>query len=554
MAKDFNDEIHAYALENAIVYGKAIESVVLTKLFQHGLKKEGIKDVMVKIKEIVSFVNSLKNDEKISEFKKYKSFLKEKPAEEKGLKELPKSGKHMVFRMAPFPSGGLHIGNTKTYLLNALYSEKYKGKTFLVIDDTIGSEEKRIIDEAYNLIPQAFNYLKVKYNKPIIYKSDRLKIYYKYAEQLIKKGKAYVCSCSHEQLRENRANQRECACRHMPIEEQIKRWRKMFKAKEGEYTLRIKTSMQNPNPAFRDRVLCRISEREHPRVGKKYRIWPMLEFSWAIDDHLLKVTHIIRGKELMIEGEMQKYIWDIFKWKHPELIYVGLVKLEGIGGKLSKSKAQKEVLSGEYSGWDDPRTWSVQSLERRGILANSIREFIEKIGLNQNEITVPIEELYAINRKKIDSTSGRYFFVENPVEIKIPEEIKKKSLKVKLYPEKNEYKVIIIDKNIFIALKDFNDFKDKDVRLMHFCNINLKKIPQFISEENNLKIQKIHWVSKSVKARIMMPNGIYTKGIAESSVSKLKPGEMIQFERFGFARFDHFDKKLDEYEFWFSHD
>ena len=176
------NEIYAYALENALIHGKAIEGVVLPKLFQHGLKKEEIGKVMLKIKEIVSKVNSMDLKDKEKLFESYKKFLKEKVEKEKGLKELPNVSKKMVFRLAPFPSGGLHIGNTKTYLLNALYAEKYKGKIILMIDDTIGSEDKQIAIEAYSLIPEAFKWLGVNYKKPILYKSDRLEIYYKYAE------------------------------------------------------------------------------------------------------------------------------------------------------------------------------------------------------------------------------------------------------------------------------------------------------------------------------------------------------------------------------------
>ena len=550
------NEIYAYALENALIHGKAIEGVVLPKLFQHGLKKEEIGKVMLKIKEIVSKVNSMDLKDKEKLFESYKKFLKEKVEKEKGLKELPNVSKKMVFRLAPFPSGGLHIWNTKTYLLNALYAEKYKGKIILIIDDTIGSEDKQIAIEAYSLIPEAFKWLGVNYKKPILYKSDRLEIYYKYAEEIIKKGRAYVCSCSQEILRDNRAKGIECGCRQMPKNIQLKRWKEMFKAKQGDYILRLKTSMRDPNPAFRDRVLFRISDRTHPRTGKKYRVWPLLEFSWAVDDHLLGITHIIRGKELMIEGEMQKFIWDVFGWEHVEMIYTGLIKLGGIEGKLSKSKAQKEVRSGEYSGWDDPRTWSVQSLKRRGILAESIREFVEEIGLNQNDISVPIDSLYAINRKKLDSKADRYFFVEEPIKIEIlnlTENIEKKEANIKVHPEKNKMKKVKIGKEIFVSMKDFVKFKGKEVRLMHLYNVLLNRKTKFTSEENKQEIQKIHWVSNGLKTKVMMPDGIYVKGIAEDNIKSLKLGQVIQFERFGFVRFDKLNKNTKEYEFWFAH-
>jgi glutamyl-tRNA synthetase len=555
-----SNEIYAYALENALTHeGKAMPSAVLPKLFQHGLKKEEIGKIMPEINEAIKRVNLLSKENLNSEFEKNKQYLKEKVEQEKGLKDLPNHSKKMVFRLAPFPSGGLHIGNTKTYLLNALYAEKYKAKTLLIIDDTIGSEEKQIVPEAYKLIPDAFKWLKVKYKTPIMYKSDRLKIYYKYAEQIIKKDKAYVCSCSQEQIHDNRVKQLECGCRQYPVEEQMKRWKKMFKAKPGAFVLRLKTSMQDPNPAFRDRVLFRISDRNHARVKKKYRVWPLLEFSWAVDDHLLGVTHVIRGKELMMEGQMQKYIWDIFGWKDDcTFIYAGLVKLTGLEGKLSKSKAQKEVLSGQYSGWDDPRTWSVQSLRRRGILPETIREFVESIGLNQNDIEVPIDAIYSINRKKLDNSSKRYFFVAEPVQIKVAGAPQISEVEAKLHPEKKTIRKIKVDSSkIFVSMNDFAKFKDKEVRLMHLYNILLaeSKNAKFTSQENKQEIPKIHWISSdNVKVKVMMPEGHYTLGLAESNIKSIKPGEIIQFERFGFCRFDNFNKKENTYEFWFAHD
>ena len=172
--------------------------------------------------------------------------------------------------------------------------------------------------------------------------------------------------------------------------------------------------MKHPNPAFRDRVLFKISEREHPKVKKKYTVWPTLEMSWSVDDHLLKVSHIIRGNDLMIESDMERYIWDIFGWKHIEIMHTGFVKIEETEGKISKSRAREEVKSGKFIGWDDPRTWSIQSLARRGIRAEAIRKFVEEIGLNKQDITVPIDSLYAINRKLIDLEADRYYFVDEP--------------------------------------------------------------------------------------------------------------------------------------------
>ena len=548
---DFSKEIEAYALQNAIEFDKADPGKILPKLFQHGLKKEEIKKVMPSVIEIVKKVNKLGKEERVKAFQILENRVIKHEEKERVLPELPNPSKNMVFRFAPFPSGALHIGNAKTYLLNALYAEKYKAKTLMVIDDTIGSEEKQPIKESYGLILEAAKLLDVKYEKPIYYKSDRLKIYYEYAEKLIEKDKAYVCYCIQDVLRDNRVNGVECGCRKFPREIQKGRWKEMFKEEEGHAVLRIKTNMQDPNPAFRDRVLFKISDRKHPRVGNKYRVWPTLEMSWAIDDHLLGVTHILRGNDLMIETDMEKYIWDIFKWKHPETIHTGLIKIEGMGAKISKSKGQKEIREGTFTGWDDPRTWSIQSLIRRGIRKEAIRAFVEEIGLNKQDITVPIESLYAHNRRLIDAETLRFYFVENPAIFSAPEELKDKKILVPIHPDSKETRTIVID-NIAISGKDFKEYKEQEIRLLHMCNVTFENEIEVTSYENK-KIPRIQWVSNGTKARILMPDGTWIEGLCEkASVGKgVKKGTVIQFERVGFVRYDRMH--AGKAEFWFAH-
>jgi glutamyl-tRNA synthetase len=320
--------------------------------------------------------------------------------------------------------------------------------------------------------------------------------------------------------------------------------------KEGEAVLRIKTSMQNPNPAFRDRVLFKISDRKHPRVGNKYRVWPTLEMSWAIDDHLLGITHILRGNDLAIETDMEKYVWDIFGWKHPVTIHTGLIKIEGMGAKISKSKAQKEVKSGEFIGWEDPRTWSMQSLERRGIKPEAVRQFVKEIGLNRQDITVPIEALYSINRKMIDGSSARYSFVSEPVEIKIEKAPKIDEVEVPIHPDKDEKRKIKVGDKVFISGKDFNELNGKEIRLLHLYNIKLGKKVEF-SGTDLKNIQKINWVSNPVDVEVLMEDGKWVKGVGEDGIKKLKIGDIVQFERNFFCRFDK--KEKNSFEFWFSH-
>lgn len=545
--KELEKKILAYALDNAVSHnGEAVASSVVNHLFREGLKKEELKDVMLVVQRIVGEVNNMELDEQKKRFNELNIELKKFEQKEKELTELPNVSGNMVFRLAPYPSGDLHIGNAKTYILNALYAEKYKGRIILVIDDTIGSKEKQIAPDAYKLIPASLKWLNIKFDKKIVYKSDRLDLYYQYAEKIIELGHAYVCTCPADIMRKNKMGGKECEHRNLPIKEQKQRWKEMFHMKEGSATLRIKTDMKHENPAFRDRVLFRISERAHPMAKKKYRVWPLLEFSWAIDDVLLGITHVIRGKDLMIETEMEKYIWKIFGWKGPVIVHSGLVNIEGI--KLSKSKAQHEVETGKYFGWDDPRTWGIHSLKRRGFKPEALKQFVFGIGLNQNDITVPVDVFYSINRKLIDKETDRYSFVESPQRLDISGIPKEASIPV--HPEKKEKRKIKLGKHVYIAKKDYEMFKGKEIRLMHLCNIILDDKPRITSIERK-ELPVVNWVSNGVKTKVLMDDSTRKTGIAESDIKKLKLGSVIQFERNFFCRFDRRNK--DAYEFWFTH-
>ena len=558
--EEFEKKIEAYALANAIAHdGKAKVEAVIPKLFLEGLKKEQLKDITPIVQKIVKKVNAMDLETQKKKFEELCGLIK-KRKEREGLPPLPnaKEGK-VVMRFAPFPSGPLHLGNAKQAILNDEYCKMYKGKLYLVIDDTIGSEEKSIAREAYDLIPEALDWLQVNYVKPIIYKSDRLHIYYSYAEQLIRKKKAYVCFCDPETLHKNRVQGIECEHRNYDIVKNLEEWNNMldYDYKPGEATLRIKTDMKHKNPAFRDRVLFRISDREHPRTGKKFRVWPLLEFSWAIDDYLLGITHVLRGKDLMIETEMEKYIFDIFGWKHPQFIHTGLLQIEGV--KISKTKSRKEVELGIYRGWDDPRTWSLQSLKRRGIMPEAIRAFILSQGITQTEAKVPLEILYKENKKFVEA-SNRYFFIPDPVKIVIKGAPRMKT-KVPLHPNYPErgYRHFETEQEFYIQRKDYEYIeknKEQTYRFMYLFNFVKNDYFKFVSKKYDpmLKVKSIHWLpctKELVKAEVIMPDGSIVEGLTEPTVRQLKVDDICQFERFGFVRLD--EKKKDKMIFWFAH-
>lgn len=544
------DLILKYALQNAVRYnGKAELNAVISKIFS-GQDIKDKKKLIDQVKEIVKEVNRLTLNEQKTKLEDIAPELLEvkKEKQELTLPDLKNAKGKVVLRFAPYPSGPLHIGNARPAILNDFYAKKYHGKLFLVMDDTIGSEEKNILKEAYKLIPEGLRYLNINFDN-VYFKSDRLHIYYEHARELIKKHKAYVCKCSSEKLREFRKNGFPCLHRDYSIEENLSLFKEMFTAKEGSMILRIKTDMSDKNPAFRDRVIMRISDRKHPRTKNEYRIWPLLDFSWAIDDHLLGITHIIRGKELMIESQMEKYIWDIFGWPQREIIHTGLLQLEGF--KISKSKSKQEVLSGKYFGWDDPRTFSLQSLERRGFKQEAIRNFLLKFGLNQTEITVPIEDLYTENRKLIESQSNRYFFIEKSKAKKVKiKNASKLTAKLPLHPDFNRG---------FREIKTSNEFyiqdkleKNKCYRLMNLFNI---KNNQFISEkpDQGLNAKLIHWLPTNgiINVEVVMDTGEIIKGYGELDLKNLKVNEVIQFTRLFFCKLDK--KENDKLVFWYLH-
>jgi len=550
--------------------GKADINSTLGAVIQSDPKyfKSRIAEIRVLIAKMVENVNSMTIDEQRARLLEIDpNSLLEEPKKRKEIKiDLPSLDRFnkVILRLAPYPSGPLHIGNSRMVLLNDYCAKKYNGELLLVFDDTIGSAQKVIDPEAYNLIPEGLDYLGVQVHG-IYYKSDRMKLFYKYAEEIIRKGAAYVCTCEAKIWKmKYKEEKTACPCRNLEVETNLGRWEKML---DGSYPekaagVRLKSGMDNPDPAIRDPVLLRISENEHPRVGTKYRVWPLLEFSWGIDDHELGISHIIRGKDLRKEGIIESLIWDIFGWKHPVISLYGRMKLKDL--QLSKSHSAQKVRDGVFQDWTDPRTWSLQSLKRRGIHPNAIREALLTFGLNPVDITFSPENIYSLNRGIIDSSSNRYFFIENPIILKIfnvPSHIKEaRPLLHPEFPERGVRRIQINVKRDYLNIKvpqdEINDLAIGTVlRLKDLMNIKLKQkekdliIAEYHSEtveearkENSRMIQ---WVpaENALKTKILLVDGTWLEGLAELDLKNCQKGDIIQFERYAFSRIE----KLNTY-------
>ena len=378
--------------------------------------------------------------------------------------------------------------------------------------------------------------------------SDRIPKYYEVAEELIKKGGAYVCFCEQEAFKALKDAKKACPHREESAEKNLEFWKKMLSGgyEEQEAVLRIKTDIAHKDPAIRDWVAFRIIKTPHPRpqVGAKYCAWPLLDFEGAVEDHLLGTTLIIRGKDLADSEKRQKYVYKYMGWTYPETMHWGRVQIHEFG-KLSTSGLKKAIAEGTYTGWDDPHVPTIRALRRRGIRPEALRKFMIDLGLGETDISLSLDTLYAENRKLIDPVSNRYFFVWNPVPLEI-EGAEPKIAKAPLHPAKKEMREIPVGTQVLVCQSDAETLREGErLRLKDLYNIEITSVSplkaKFIGTDMELvkkeKARIIHWVPPDgIKVRLLSPDGEYT-GIGERGIEK-ELDKVVQFERFGFVRID----------------
>ncbi len=453
----------------------------------------------------------------------------------------------VVLRLAPFPSGALHIGNARMLYVNDHYRKRYHGRLLLVFDDTVGSKEKQIAPELFEVIRGDLDLAEVPPDE-VLYKSDRLPIVYEWARRVIDAGGAYVCQCPSELLQERRARGEACSERSQSIAETREGWAKMLDGgfAPGAAVLRLRTDLSDPDPAFRDRVLCRLSDLDHPRVGRRWRVWPMLEFSWAVDDVELGITHVLRGKDLVMEDRMEEFIWRLLGIRGPPFLHWGLLRVAE--AKISKSKGYAQVRAGEYDGWADPRLWSIDSLDRRGISAEALRRFTMGFGMSLADIEVPAETLYAENRQILDPTTPRRAFVADPVAVEVggyPHDLSEVLLAN--HPERTELggRTVSGGPLFWLARSDVLPHLGDEVRLKDHGNIELPgelppdgPVPARFTSRENRRLPRLQWVgaAQATAVDILDPDGTHRTGLGERALRGAAPRDIFQFERVGFVR------------------
>ncbi|MHA1333324.1 MAG: glutamate--tRNA ligase family protein, partial [Candidatus Odinarchaeia archaeon] len=292
-----------------------------------------------------------------------------------------------------------------------------------------------------------------------------------------------------------------------------------------------------------------------------------------IDDHLLGITHILRGKDLIKEDKVEMIIWDRLNWPHKEFIHYGRIKFKGLS--LSKSKSAMNIRKGVYSGWTDPRTWSLQSLMIRGFKPEALREAILDLGLSIADIEYSPATLYSINRRMIDPEANRLFYVEEPKKLEISNLSGNKIVSTPPwhldFPERGVRDITVKVNNgsatVLVSSSDFRDFKVNTlIRLKDLFNIKVTNVLQnsaeavFISktieEARADGIKKIiQWVpvDENIDVEIIMPDGTYSRGVSELNILKINEKTVIQFERFGFVRIFKIDKNRRKVIAYYTH-
>ena len=517
------------------------------------------------------------------------------------IKEDLKTGKHdtVATRFPPEPNGYLHIGHAKSICLNFGIANEFKGTCNLRFDDTNPTREDT---EYVDSIQDDVRWLGFNWDDRLYYASDYYEQLYEFAVVLIKKGKAYVCDLSPDQMREYRGTLKqpgkESPFRNRSVEENLDLFQRMRNGefRDGERTLRAKIDMTSGYIVLRDPVLYRIQRAHHHRTGDAWCIYPMYDFAHPLSDSIEGITHSICTLEF--ENNRPLYDWVVNETDtlhKPRQIEFARLNLSYT--VMSKRKLLELVTKNYVKGWDDPRMPTIAGLRRRGYTPESIRDFAERIGVAKADNMVDIAMLEHCLREDLNKKAQRVMAVLDPVKVIIdnyPED-KVEYVEAVNNPEDEGMgsRKMPFSRELYIERTDFmEDPPKKYFRLapgaeVRFKNAYYIKCDSFVKDEagnvteihctldpstkggwseDGRKVKgTIHWVSArhAVKSEIRLYDRLFIKenpddlgegedykanlnpdslktafAFIEPSVRDVKTGERVQFDRTGYFCMD----------------
>ncbi len=540
------------------------------------------------------FVNLRLTISKMEEEKKSLNFIEQIIEDDlkNGLKK-----ENLRFRFPPEPNGYLHVGHTKAICINFGLGEKYGAPVNLRFDDTNPEKEEQ---EYVDSIKKDVEWLGFKWDKEL-YASDYFQQLYDWAVEMIKAGKAYVDEQPSEIITEQRKNPTEDGVespfRNRPVEESLELFEKMKNGEfeEGAMSLRAKIDMTSPNMNMRDPVMYRILKRPHHRTGDKWKIYPMYDWAHGESDYLEQISHSLCSLEF--ENHRPLYDWYLDQVYDSEKIRNKQREFARMNVSYmitSKRKLLRLVNENIVTGWDDPRMPTISGMRRRGFTPNSIRNFIERVGVAKRENLIDIQLLEFFVREDLNKIAKRMMVVVDPVKLVIENypENGEEWLETENNPEDENAgtRKVPFSKEIYIEREDFKEeannkfFRLKlggEVRLKSayiikatrvekdengeittiFAEYDEKSKSGSGTEESLRKVKgTLHWVSAKhaipVDVRIyeklftveqpdaeketdflefINPESLKTiKGFAEPALKDVEVGEPLQFQRIGY--------------------
>jgi len=519
-----------------------------------------------------------------------------------------KSGKvdHIITRFPPEPNGYLHIGHAKSIILNFELADEFKGKTHLRFDDTNPAKENT---EYVESIKEDVVWLGYKWDE-LFFASDYFEEMYNRAVILIKKGKAYACDSTAEEIRQMRGTLTEAGqgspYRDRSVEENLALFERMRQGefKDGEKVLRAKIDMTSPNINMRDPVLYRIAHATHHNTGDKWCIYPMYDFAHPLEDAIEGVTHSICTLEF--EDHRPLYDWIIRECEMEKIPHqYEFARLNITNTVMSKRKLKQLVDEHVVDGWNDPRMPTISGLRRRGYTAEAIRNFAREIGVAKADSVVDTKMLEYFIREDLKLKAPRTMTVLEPLKVVItnyPED-QLEMLEAENNPENPEMgtRQIPFSREVYIEKEDFMEsppakyhrlFPGNEVRLR---NAYFIKCNDIVKDETGKVIElhctydsetksgsgftgrkvkgTIHWVeaSQAVPAEFRLyeplildqdvedetsfmdyinPKSLeIVQGFVEPNIKGSKPQDKFQFLRHGYFNVDPLNSTKEQLVF-----
>ncbi|MFX0115167.1 MAG: glutamate--tRNA ligase [Candidatus Hodarchaeota archaeon] len=562
-ASELSQLCEQFTLANRVEFGKADLASTMKRILgeRPALRSQGKKIAKI-VAAAVERVNAFPEEEfEIYVQSNYPNLLevKKEPKKKKepGLPPLPDITKgEIITRLPPEPSGYPHIGHAYAFFINHYYARKYNGRVILRFEDT---NPAKVDLEYYDAFREALKFLEISWDEEIIV-SNHLDTYYKYADQLVNQGHAYVCECPVKTVRELRESMQACVHRNVLVEESENQWQKMKDGffEEGQATLRLKLSMDDPNPVLRDPAIMRVTYVHHPIQGNKYLVWPLYDFTVSLEDGLRGITHVFRSEEFDFRIPLQNRIRDLIGLKNPQIIHFSRLRISGT--PVQKRLIRPLIEDGMVSGWDDIRLSTIAGLRRRGILPKTIQNLVFELQLSTAQSEMDWGLILAINRKLADPVANHYFAVVDPVYLHISD-AQKKQVRLPLHPDDKERgeRVLTTGQEFYLDSSDVNNFEvGTELRLKDLYNIQIDEIQidrviaHLTGGKTNLNVPKIHWVpvKEAIQTRLSFPGVLFRDGLfnpdslvmktgwGEKNLQNAKIGDIIQLERLGLGLID----------------